>query len=39
MLDSLIAWCGMESAEDMYRCIANRGLWRDKIDYPAIHGI
>jgi hypothetical protein len=39
MLESLIAWHGMRSIEDMFGCMANRGLWRDMIAYAVRNGV
>jgi hypothetical protein len=38
MLDSLIVWNGVRSTEDMFSCVAHRGLWRDMTAYAIRHG-
>jgi hypothetical protein len=37
MLDSLIAWHGLKSTEDMFRCMADRELSRDIIVFAVRH--
>ena len=38
MLDGLKAWHDAESSETIFKCITNRGLWRDMIAYAGRHG-
>jgi hypothetical protein len=39
MLDNLIVLHGMRSTEDMFRCMANRGLWGEIIAYAVSYDI